>query len=66
MVRKFDGEFPIKYFKTFLEYCDITEDYFYQVVDSWRSDHLWIKVDDEWQLRYNVAKTGYNDLEVAQ
>jgi len=28
MLTKFDGEFPEKYIKLFLDYCDITEDYF--------------------------------------
>ncbi|MDZ4726928.1 MAG: N-acetyl sugar amidotransferase [Leptospira sp.] len=50
LVRKYDGEFPVKYFKEFLEYCDITEEYFWKVIDSWRSPHLWSKVNGEWKL----------------
>ena len=61
LVDKFDGEFPAKYFKVFLEYCDITEDFFWEVIDSWRSDHLWTKIDGEWKLKHNVARTGLND-----
>lgn len=61
LVDKFDGEFPAKYFKVFLEYCDITEDFFWEVIDSWRSDHLWTKIDGEWKLKHNVAGTGVND-----
>lgn len=61
LINKFDGEFPKKFFKDFLEYCDISEEYFNEVVDSWRSDHLWSKVDGEWKLKHNVAKTGTND-----
>ena len=61
LVDKFDGEFPAKYFKVFLEYCDITEDFFWEVIDSWRSDHLWTKIDNEWKLKHNVARTGLND-----
>lgn len=61
LVKKFDGEFPQKYFKTFLEYCDITEDYFWEVIDSWRSPHLWAKVDGEWKLRHNVSGDGIDD-----
>ncbi len=54
LVNKFDGEFPEKYFKTFLEYCDITEEYFWEVIDSWRSPHLWEKVDGKWKLKKKV------------
>lgn len=55
LVRKFDGEFPKKHFKEFLEYCDITEECFWEVIDSWRSSHLWEKVNDEWKLKYQVS-----------
>ena len=58
-MEKFDGEFPAKYFKEFLEYCDITEDYFWEVIDSWRAEHLWSKVDGQWKLNYNAKNTGY-------
>ena len=62
LVRKFDGEFPSKYFKVFLEYCNISEDYFWDVIDSWRSDHLWGKDSDgNWKLKHNVSKTGIYD-----
>ncbi|MDD5751849.1 MAG: hypothetical protein PHS73_05020, partial [Candidatus Peribacteraceae bacterium] len=55
LVRKFDGEFPKKYFREFLEYCDITEEQFWEVVDSWRSPHLWEQTNGEWRLKYRVA-----------
>ncbi len=55
LVRKFDAEFPIKYYQEFLEYCDITEDYFNEVIDSWRSEHLWEKKNGKWILKYQVS-----------
>lgn len=62
LVRKFDGEFPSKYFQTFLEYCDISEDYFWEVINSWRSTHLWDKNENgEWKLKHTVSGTGIND-----
>lgn len=62
LVEKFDGEFPQKYFDTFLEYCDISADYFNTVVDSWRSPHLWGKDSaGVWKLKHNVAGTGLED-----
>lgn len=54
LVKKYDGEFPRKYFKTFLEYIQISEEEFFDVIDSWRSDHLWSKVDGEWKLKHTV------------
>jgi N-acetyl sugar amidotransferase len=56
LVKKYDGEFPKKYFHEFLEYCDITETEFTRVIDSWRSDHLWTYENDEWHLKYPVWK----------
>ena len=62
LVRKYDGEFPQKNFKTFLEYCEITEEYFHEVIDSWRSPHLWTKDSSgNWKLKHNVAETGLED-----
>lgn len=54
LVRRYDGEFPKKHFQTFLEYCDITEDDFWEVVDSWRAEHIWKKDGNEWRLRKPV------------
>lgn len=54
LVKRYDGEFPKKYFQEFLEYCDITEAQFNEVVDSWRSDHIWEQVDGVWRLKYPV------------
>ena len=54
LVKKYDGEFPEKYFSDFLEYCNITEGQFFEVIDSWRSDHLWKKVNGRWQLKHPI------------
>lgn len=56
LVSKFDGEFPEKYFEEFCEYIDISKKEFYDIVDSFRSPHLWYKKDGQWRLRYTVAK----------
>lgn len=61
LVRKYDGEFPERYFKVFLEYCGITEDHFWKVIDSWRSPHIWKKVKGEWKLRHTVNRDGADD-----
>jgi len=54
LIKRFDSEFPVKYFKIFLAYCDISEDYFFEIIDSWRSPHLWKKENGEWKLRYPI------------
>jgi len=55
LVHRYDSEFPKKYFKEFLEYCNITEEYFWKLIDSWRSPHLWEKTNGEWKLKYQVC-----------
>lgn len=55
LVRRYDGEFPKKYFKDFLDYLDITEEKFWQIVNSYRQPHLWEKKKDKWHLKYQVS-----------
>jgi N-acetyl sugar amidotransferase len=54
LVKKFDTEFPRKYFREFLEYIDVSEELFYATIDKYRSPHLWSKDTGEWQLRNAV------------
>ena len=62
LVKKFDGEFPDKYFNEIMEYLGIDPDYFRnELTDRFRSPHLWIKDGNDWKLRHNVWKGGYND-----
>jgi len=55
LVNRYDGEFPKRYFKEFLEYLSIDEEYFWRVAESWRSPSLWEKVNGLWQLRQRVS-----------
>jgi N-acetyl sugar amidotransferase len=50
LMKRYEGEFPQKYFREFLEYLDITEEHFWEVVDSWRAPNLWKKVNEKWDL----------------
>lgn len=52
LAEKYEGEFPKKYFNDFLDYVNITEENFWQVVDSWRSEHLWSFAGNQWTLNY--------------
>jgi N-acetyl sugar amidotransferase len=54
LVRRFDGEFPRKYFKDNLDYMGITEDRFYEVTDKARPPHLWDKSGGVWKLKHQV------------
>lgn len=55
LVRRYDGEFPKRYFKEFLEYIETDEDTFWSIIDSYRSPHLWVKENNEWRLRHQVS-----------
>lgn len=54
LVKKYDGEFPQKYFNEFLEFCGVTEEEFWEVVDNWRADHIWKKENGVWKLRHAI------------
>ncbi len=54
LVKRFDHERPKKYYREFLDYCSITEKEVEEIIDSWRSDHLWEKKGNEWKLRHTV------------
>lgn len=63
LVRKFDGEFPDKYFDEVMRYLEIDPDYFKgELLDRFRSPHLWAKNQSgEWKLRHNVWQGGLDD-----
>jgi|TARA_B110000027_G_scaffold28339_1_gene31097 N-acetyl sugar amidotransferase len=54
LVKKYDGEFPIKYFKDILNYLEIDEKEFNQITDRFRPEHIWKKEKDKWILRSAV------------
>ena len=54
LVKRYDGEFPKKYYQEFLEYLDITEDEFWETVDRWRAPHIWEKKSNDWHLKHAV------------
>lgn len=54
LIKKYDNEFPKKYFKEFLEYVEMNEEDFFSTVDKFRSPHLWRKKNKEWKLLHQV------------
>ena len=61
LVKRFDGEFPDRYFDEVMDYIDMAPARFHELCDEFRSPHLWNKVNGEWKLRHNVNKTGTDD-----
>ena len=54
LVKKFDGEFPKKNFEFFLNYINIDQAEFYELIDKGRSEHLWQRIDNKWILRNKI------------
>ena len=54
LVKKYDGEFPKKYFKDCLDYMGITEEEFYETIEKFRPSHIWKKINGEWKLKKAV------------
>jgi N-acetyl sugar amidotransferase len=62
LVKRFDGEFPDRYFEDVMNYIDMKPEHFHELCDKFRSPHLWGKDENGiWNLRYNVWKGGLND-----
>lgn len=61
LIKKFDGEFPVRYYKDFLEYIGMTDEEFRETQDRFRSPHVWAKVNGQWKLRHNVNQDGVDD-----
>jgi N-acetyl sugar amidotransferase len=57
LVKKFDSEFPKKYFKEFLNYISINEEKFFETIDKFRSPHLWEKNEQQkWVIKKIINK----------
>ena len=61
--KRFDGEFPDRYFNDIMKFLDIDPDYFKEkLINRFRSPHLWGKdFDGNWKLRHTVFKEGIDD-----
>ena len=62
LIKRFDGEFPDRYFDDIMKYIEMEPQYFHDLCDKFRSPHLWGKdVEGKWKLRHNINKTGLDD-----
>lgn len=55
LVKKFDGEFPDRYFIDVMSFLDLEPTYFHELCDEARSPHLWCKEYGEWKLRNPIT-----------
>ena len=55
LVRKYDAEFPRKHLKEVLEFIGMTERELWDVIDIYRTPHLWEKAGGDWVLKYQVS-----------
>lgn len=63
LVKKFDTEFPEIFINDFLNYIEISIDEFWQIIDRFRSPHIWGKdKDNNWRLNHTVNKDGLLDF----
>ncbi len=60
LVQRYDHEFPVDHFQLFLDYLGITKEHFWEIMNRYRSPHIWKKDDDVWKLRRIVSN---NNLE---
>ena len=62
LVKRFDGEFPDRYFEDVMNYIEMEPEHFYELCNKFRSPHLWGKdASGDWKLRHNVFEGGLND-----
>ena len=54
LVKRFDGEFPTKYFQEIMDYIGLKPERFMELCDKYRSPHLWKKEAGEWKLRHSI------------
>lgn len=55
LANRYDHEFPKTYFKQFLQYVDMDEKKFFEIIDRFRSPKVWKKVDGKWHLKMAVS-----------
>tara|TARA_B100000795_G_scaffold248514_1_gene215432 strand:- start:520 stop:1740 length:1221 start_codon:yes stop_codon:yes gene_type:complete len=61
LIKKYDGEFPDRYFNEIMRYLEISKSDFFKTIDRFRSPHIWKKTKKSWYLRHTVNKDGTDD-----
>jgi len=52
LMQRYEGEYPARYEKEFLDYISMTREEFFALCDKFRSPHLWKVEDGQWKLRH--------------
>ncbi|MDU9410469.1 N-acetyl sugar amidotransferase [Pseudomonas sp. zfem001] len=56
LIKRFDGEFPEIYQQQCLDYMGITQDRFLEVIEEFRTPHLWEQTSSGWALKKPIWK----------
>ena len=56
LIKRFDGEFPEIYQQQCLEYMGITQERFLEVIEEFRTPHLWDETPSGWALKKPIWK----------
>jgi len=52
LMQRYEGEYPARYEREFLDYISMTREEFLALCDKFRSPHLWKVEDGQWKLRH--------------
>jgi N-acetyl sugar amidotransferase len=58
LVKRYDGEFPDRYFREVMDYIGMDTEDFMELCDRGRSPHLWKQENGEWKLRHPIWEEG--------
>ena len=61
LVKRFDGEFPDKYFNEIMDYIQMKPSQFHRLCNKFRSPHLWKKINGNYKLMHTVNADGIDD-----
>ena len=56
LIKRFDGEFPQQYIADCCDYMGITLQQYHDVIEKFRSPHLWEKNHGKWELKQPIWK----------
>lgn len=51
LIEKYDGEYPSRFEKEFLDYIEMSKEEFENLCDEFRPDHIWEKKSNRWKLK---------------
>ena len=56
LIKRFDGEYPEEYVEACCDYMGITVERYNEVLEEFRTEHLWDKLNNKWQLKHPIWK----------